>query len=677
MKKLFWSWCILLLLPTLLFTQTLQRRAYFGTATGPIPKEMAEKIDRSTGIWVKMVLEDGTGYQIGLQKDDIITKINGKVLNSHPEFQAYRSHLKGGTPIQIEVWRNQEFIQLNGTAVARPYENPDFTEVIYDEVPYRQGQLRSIIYTPNKTEKHPTIFFIPGYTCSVYDNMVPNHPTRKLLDSLGKLGYAIVRVEKPGMGDSHNTGNCFEIGFNDEVEAFEKGFESLAKYDFIDQNNIFILGHSMGGVYAPLIAKKYPVKGVITYGSTHEKWTEYLLRMLRFQNPRLGEDYLVTEDKMTNFYALLYEQYHLKKPAKELVKNPDFAPILLNDFQFDGEDQLIGRHEKFWLELSEQNITEAWINSNAFVLSIYGGADLQALDEYSHQEIVRMVNSYRPGTAQYIYRPSANHFMVNVGPMEKGVQIMGTPQAGRYFQQNFDYKIVNEIHHWILDKLSKTIKDPVALQYDWYHQIDPFQLQESNRNYDIIQNGTVKGRMVFEKIKDGNDWFFRDTSELFGQVWETLNLHLDPLSFQMKRASIELKAGATQLEGSLSFDKKSVKGHYEINQNREHNILKSAKYQVLGRPAIFGLVEALPLQTGAKYYMELFAFSSGDIWEMLLEVIGQETIEINGTTVNTWKLSLTGGAVDNNLYLSADEHQKLLQVDVIGQDMVIKLKSES
>jgi len=43
----------------------------------------------------------------------------------------------------------------------------------------------------------------------------------------------------------------------------------------VDQDNVFIVGHSMGGVFAPILAAEFPVKGIAVYGTVVKTWTEY------------------------------------------------------------------------------------------------------------------------------------------------------------------------------------------------------------------------------------------------------------------------------------------------------------------------------------------------------------------------------------------------------------------
>ena len=60
------------------------------------------------------------------------------------------------------------------------------------------------------------------------------------------------------------------------------GLNYSLKMPEIDSENIFLFGHSLGGVTAPLIAAEVPVRGIINYGSVATTWYEYLLRKFVF-----------------------------------------------------------------------------------------------------------------------------------------------------------------------------------------------------------------------------------------------------------------------------------------------------------------------------------------------------------------------------------------------------------
>ncbi|MCB0644962.1 MAG: hypothetical protein KDC44_25125, partial [Phaeodactylibacter sp.] len=112
-------------------------------------------------------------------------------------------------------------------------------------------------------------------------------------------------------------------------------------------------------------------------------------------------------------------------------------------------DQILYRHEDFWREINGHNLTKGWVESPSYVLSLFGEADIEALTDYSHREIVRICKLYKPGTANYHLVEGSDHSMIKVGSMDDGAALRGTPEYFNYLQQRFNYSVVSIIDEWM------------------------------------------------------------------------------------------------------------------------------------------------------------------------------------------------------------------------------------
>ena len=369
----------------------LKRQGAFGIYPAPLTDSLSQHLnmDQAKGVYIAQVMPGGTSDKAGIQTGDVMIEVNGISFSGIPDLMRVRRDLREGGPFKAVVWRAGKRKKLQGAVIPIPYETSEYGEVIYDEVPFQQGLLRTIINRPKTAGKRPVIFFIPGYPCASYDGMPPHHPYRKLIDGFVKKGYVVMRTEKPGMGDG--TGfDCVHIDIHTENQAFMAGYESLKRYDFVDTDQVFVLGHSLGGLTAPILAKEKKPKGVIVYGTVCEPWGEYLMRMLRFQNPRLGINFLQSEADMRLYHKLLYQRYvHHQSPKELAAMNPEFGRLLKRDLQWDGGDMIFGRHHSFWLSVHQLNLVQAWAETPSHVLSVFGEADFEALDPRSQKTISR------------------------------------------------------------------------------------------------------------------------------------------------------------------------------------------------------------------------------------------------------------------------------------------------
>jgi alpha-beta hydrolase superfamily lysophospholipase len=82
---------------------------------------------------------------------------------------------------------------------------------------------------------------------------------------MAQNGYAVVTIEKSGLGDSFGCQPCGEVDLLTDIESFDAGYKYMEKLPFVDAANLFIWGHSMGGTIAPEVAKLHHPKGIMVF----------------------------------------------------------------------------------------------------------------------------------------------------------------------------------------------------------------------------------------------------------------------------------------------------------------------------------------------------------------------------------------------------------------------------
>lgn len=400
--------------------QELPRRSFMGIRVVPAPDSLARALGAVPGApLVQGLVPHASAAELGIKQGDILQTINGAALPDVQSFLRVIRKLRAGDELAVSLLRKGREQILRGELGAQPLEESPHATFQYAVVAYKDGLLRSIVSKPKKMEgeKAPVVFFIPGYTCASIDNLPPTHPYRQLFERFQEAGFALYRIEKPGMGDCQGF-DCQQIDFPTEADAFAAGYEDMLKnYDFIDTSRIFIFGHSLGGLTAPLIAERYNPRGVVVYGTVLKPWHDYFIDILRKQTPMLTGDYAGAQRQLEEVYRpLLYDFFYRGMSPQELASRSEAeAQALREVFQFDGKDQITQRHYTFWQTLNKVNFAAAWQKQRAKVLSIYGEADLAAIDEMSAKEITALVNSQRPGDATFYLCPKTNHSMQVVG----------------------------------------------------------------------------------------------------------------------------------------------------------------------------------------------------------------------------------------------------------------------
>ena len=432
--------------------QELKRLANKGAQLEKLSSERRKElgVTEENGLYVVRVVPGLTAETLGMKEKDLLIKINDKAVQTiadvfKPEFQ-----LREGDPVSFTVIRDHKEKTLKGKAIANPREDAGKLALEYSSFPFMDGQLSSMYLQQPKAGKKPGILFIPGLSCMSLDNMWEEHVYRKLIYGLAEKGYLVMRAEKSGMGDSYNTPDCGTIDFPTEVNGFRAALDAFKQHPDLDTNAIIIIGHSMGAMQAPFVAEGKNVRGIIAMGLTVRPWLEYLTEMLRVQNPRLGIDYLQNEQDMKLYETLLFELLVNKKSLEEMVDlNPEYNRILKRDMNYEGGEKLLTRDLSFSQTLNDINSAEAWTRLDCKVLSAWGETDIQVVDDFSHRELVKLINTYKPGNATFLELVDTDHNLLLIPTMEESYQRNADGSLGSLFPTHFNTQVITEFDGWI------------------------------------------------------------------------------------------------------------------------------------------------------------------------------------------------------------------------------------
>jgi len=286
-------------------------------------------------------------------------------------------------------------------------EHFDHATVIYDWVTNQRGEkLRTFVTRPNGVPgKVAAIFFVGWLSC---DSM--EYPDANTRDGFGiflrrlidQSGYATIRMDKPGVGESQ--GECAKADFKSEMEGWRAAFDSMAKYDFIDRDRVFVVGLSNGGGFSPLVARGAPVRGFVSIGSWGRTWYEHMLELERRRLTGAGKtpaEVNAAVKAFVEFYAL----YLVKgmTPGQVIAQHPEWK-----DLWYDSPDGQYGRPAAFYQQLQALNLGEAWQRVSAPVLAIHGTGD-SIMSEADGEAIAQAVNQIHPRQARYFQIDKMTH----------------------------------------------------------------------------------------------------------------------------------------------------------------------------------------------------------------------------------------------------------------------------
>ncbi|MFN4147152.1 MAG: serine aminopeptidase domain-containing protein [Runella sp.] len=457
MKPLFWILSIVLLLAQASQTQAqnLRRRGTLGIEYTEASDSLLKTIGVGVtqGILVKQVASGSTAAALGILPNDILVAINNTDSLYLFYFQQLEQKLYDNEPISVTYLRGKRKSRVVGYVLPKPKES-SVGEVIYGEVPYQRGYLRSIVHKPFGAQRFPAILYFQSYECSSVEFSKDSlSPTKRLIDGWVKAGYAVMRVEKPGVGESHGTKDCSRLSYQEELLAFQNAFATLKKTPFIDSTQVFFFGQAVGGMTAPLVAARaaYKPRGIMVYGTVVKPWFEYMIDVFRKQPALQRESPQSIEVNTRMMTPLLFEWLIHKKTANELLQDPDFEAILTskeNPLSYN-RGTFFGRNPIYFADLNSQNLPQAWALAAVPTLAIHGEFDVQAISPEAAQNIVQIVNEVRPNKATYRLLKATDHLMAKFPSLEEYFRTHKVGKYPAYVRENFNAEIVEMTVAWM------------------------------------------------------------------------------------------------------------------------------------------------------------------------------------------------------------------------------------
>lgn len=386
----------------------------------------------------------GPADRAGLKVGDALLMLNDtNVSNSGDLVQALRA-FKGGDNVTVTVRRDGDQLPISVALDAVESEAVDASTVTYSSVLVPGGyRLRTIITEPLNSPlasadgRAPAFFYVQGIYCATLDRpSSPNSVDTRLVHAMAKAGYATIRVDKAGLGDSQGP-PCSEIGFQEELEGYKAALRQLAELPSVDPDRIYLFGHSMGGVMMPFLTHQTPVRGSIVYGTLARTWFEYQLENTRRQMGLMGAS-------PAQINAAL--QGEAKTSAMVLIDGKtmgdvwDRYPELRTDDAMVDPTHIASRHVRFFKDLQELNLAQAWEESRGKVLAIHGEYDW-VTDQSDHEMIARIVNAREPGAGVFVSLPKADHGFTTHATLKESLANMG--------RGTWDQSLLNAVLAWI------------------------------------------------------------------------------------------------------------------------------------------------------------------------------------------------------------------------------------
>ncbi len=390
---------LFLLSAYLLSAQNLGRRALWQAKIAPS--------EAGPGAIIQSLQENSPLDREGFLPGDLLIRVNGISILDEEIWSDISYGLRGDTPIMIEAIRNNSLLKKQVRFEPLEMESHKNLEILYEEVTNTYGiTQRTILTKPRKKGKQPAIVLIGGLSCS----SIETYPGRKgnwvqtIKDLVEKSGMVVMRIEKPGVGDSD--GDCGQSDFLMDLAGYRAAIQSLKSKPYVDPDKIVVYGSSMGSALAPLLANEFNLAGVISDGTFFKTWYEHMLeierRILQFQ----GNTETEIVEKMNKYFIPLYYGMLIEKKTYQEVVN---AYPALGKFNYHAPAHMYGRPVRYYQQLQDFNLAGQWEKLKVPVRILRGTNDW-IMSAFDNQMILEVLKRNGHSDHKLLEYPGLDHW---------------------------------------------------------------------------------------------------------------------------------------------------------------------------------------------------------------------------------------------------------------------------
>lgn len=309
-----------------------------------------------------------------------------------------------------------------------PRESSTAYEILYGSVRVGQELQRVIVTNPPGANPKPALLFVGGMGCYSLDfsGTGPKAAAyQRIIDDASRKGFVTMRVEKTGMGDSQGTA-CEQQDFHREVAGNLEGLKALAAYPFVKSDSLYIFGHSIGGVIAPLLAAQVDVKGIAVLGTLATDWYHYDMSNNRRQYLLSGVSPAQIDQFMV-YPNTVSEEFYLNKKSPEQIRQEH--PEVSDYLQFP-------MHWTYMQQLSEMNPEIDWNQSKAHVVILSAESDYLGSQADELQQMIQKANKSRATPIHLVRLSKTDHFFRTANSQQESFANRNADGTALDFQNN-------------------------------------------------------------------------------------------------------------------------------------------------------------------------------------------------------------------------------------------------
>jgi len=390
-----------------------------------------------------------TGDSINISAGALLAEYNGKIKN---DTIIEGKWTQAGRTFTLNLTRLRDIFTIN-----RPQEPKPLFPYISEEITFTNDKfnikLAGTLTVPEDDGPFPAVVLITGSGSQNRNEELLGHkPFLVLSDYLTRNGIAVFRYDDRGVGLSQ--GNAVTATTADLATDAEAAFIYLKSRPEIDHETIGLIGHSEGGLIAPIVASSnYEIAFIVSLAGTGVKGEEIIHRQNSDISKAMGmgekeiKEAIATNKKL---FAVLKKEPDNDKAEEKI--NAVYKKILMKK-KTSPEDieksikqlaTIFNKMSYTWFRYFI--ITDPatyWKKVKCPVLALNGEKDLQVVADVNLPAIEKSLRKGGNKSVETISLPGLNHLFQHCET--------GLPTEYGEIEETFSPEVLKIISDWILD----------------------------------------------------------------------------------------------------------------------------------------------------------------------------------------------------------------------------------
>jgi uncharacterized protein len=363
--------------------------------------------------------------------------------------------MQGGLklPLNLSKEKVEKTTKAKPQEPSKPY--PYYTEDVVFNNEKDKLTLAGTLSLPTKEGNYPVVVLISGSGPQNRDEELLGHkPFLIIADYLTKNGIGVLRYDDRGTAESK--GNFQTATSKDFASDVEAAVAYLKTRKEVNAKKIGLVGHSEGGLIAPMVAaKSKDVSIIVLLAGTGIVGDELLLLQMELIARATGE----SETNIISTLNMSKEVFKMAKKTNDtevlkkeitnyiqekLKENPDMKPKSMTDEAFIKAQ--VGAFANPWMQyFLAYDPASSLKQVKCPVLALNGEKDLQVPPKINLDAIKKNLEMAKNKNVKTMELPGLNHLFQECKT--------GSPEEYAKIEQTFSPLALNEITAWILNQV--------------------------------------------------------------------------------------------------------------------------------------------------------------------------------------------------------------------------------